>query len=56
MELEYHEKLKFEELKFLNSDTLLYISEIVVDPKIFYKNVVFVNEPKTMAQAWFIYK
>ena len=56
MELKYHEKLKFEELEFLNSGTLIYISETVVDPKIFCKNVVFVNEPKTMAQAWFIYK
>ena len=51
MELEYHEKLKFEELKFLNSDTLLYISEIVVDPKIFYKNVVRSEEHTSELQS-----
>ena len=56
VELEYHGKLEFEELEFLNCGTLLYIFETVVDPKIFCKKVVFVNDPKTMAQAWLIYK
>ena len=56
MELEYHWKLEYEELEFLNSCLLLYISETLVDPKIFCKKVVFVNKPKTMAQAWPIYK
>ena len=35
---------------------MLYISETLVDPKIFCKKVVFINESKTNAQAWPIYK
>ena len=41
VELKFHGKLKFKELKFQNNGRLPYIFETMVDVHIFYKNVLF---------------
>ena len=41
MELEYHEKLEFPKIEFPISGISLYISETVIDCKIFSKTVLF---------------
>ena len=48
IELEFHNKLEFEEFKFLNSGKSLYISETVINCNIFCQIIVLGHfGPKT---------